>query len=65
MATTARNMRLDDRHWQALESYARMKGWLRNGEGDRTKAVISFMHEIIPDECWPKEEELEGQLSLI
>lgn len=66
MATPIRHIRLDSRHWQALENYARLKGWLnKDGEGDRTKAIITFMHDNIPDECWPHEAELEGQLSLI
>lgn len=66
--TTIRNMRLNDRYWDALESYARMRGLLNpksDGEGDRTKAMIALMEDNIPAKCWPKEKELEGQLGLL
>lgn len=62
-------MRLTDRYWDALESYARLRGLLNpksnNGEGDRTKAIIALMEEHVPAECWPLEKPLEGQLELL
>ena len=66
MATPIRNIRLSDRHWAALESYARMKGMTtKTGDGDRTKALLALMAERIPAKCWPRDEELEGQLSML
>ena len=64
--TPLRSMRLTDKYWIALESYARLRGWLTSkGNGDRTKAMIALMEDNIPDKCWPKEAELEGQLSIL
>lgn len=64
--TPLRSMRLTDKYWIALEAYARLRGWRTSkGDGDRTRAMVALMEERIPDKCWPKESELEGQLSIL
>lgn len=66
MATPIRNVRLDNRHWAALECCARQRGLVtKAGDGDRTKLLLALMDEHIPSECWPQEAELEGQLAML
>lgn len=55
MATALRNMRIPDEEWRALGEYAKAKRL------DRTAVVREWIRAYVPDDFWPKADEIPGQ----